>query len=415
MWYVYFLSAAAAYFYFNWRYFSLVSVVLQKPRVSKLVIVWTFMLNYGLFVVCGMQEWNLIINWGLFFLFQLVETAFYCRDGWRVPLFFSLNGILYGLTVNIFCRCSVSIALSLPLVAFDNNISAYGNFKALPVNLGFILGGAVLHLMILPKSVKNMRTLIAHPKHLNFQLELMTGMFLYLFLNLLLYRSKANDVLLKLWGIKSTIFSLVGTYLGLRYSLKMCVISDYREQNRTIQQSLLQGEWEEEHLRSMAYRDTLTGMYNRQFALDQMERLMHHCTPFTLCFLDLNDLKGVNDHYGHAEGDRYLITVAHELMCACRQDWDIPARYGGDEFLILFPEADLSTIEKRLQQVNRGLAELTRSGEIPFPMSVSYGIVNSCEGIDIDTLLVTADQKMYQNKRKTIDVQQKERLTADSE
>lgn len=393
------LAAAAAYFYFNWRYFGLVDAVHRRPRYAKLRIMGAFLLNYAMFFACSMLEWNLLVNWGLFFLAQFAETVLYCKKGWRIPLYLALNGILYGLTVNIFCRCVVAIAMSKPLAAFDNHTMAYGNLKALPVVLGFLLGGAVLHLMSTRKPLDSLRVLIAHPKHLDFQLELLAGMFLYLFLNLLLYQSHGNNAVLKLWGIKSTIFALVGSYLGLRYSLKMCELSDYREQNRTIRQTLVQSEQEEERLSAMAYRDMLTGMFSRQYVLEQLEGLLQRRARFVLCFLDLDDLKGVNDRYGHAEGDRYLVTVARELLCACRQEQDIPARYGGDEFLILFQGAEVSAVEARIRQVERRLSELSRSGAVPFPMSLSHGTVDGSGASDAKALLAAADEKMYREKR----------------
>lgn len=394
------LSAAAAYFYFNWRYFALVAAALGRTRLPRVLMAAAFLMNYSLFVICSLLEWNLMVNWALFFLFQLAETALYCKDGWRVPLFFSLSGILYGLTVNIFCRCAVAIVLSQPLAAFDNHVSAYGNLKALPVFQGFLLGGAVLHWMSREKPLQKLKTLIAHPTHLAFQLELMAGMFLYLFLNLLLYQSRTNNVFLKLWGIKSTIFALVGSYLGLRYALKMCELSDYREKNRAIRQELAQSEREERRLQAMAFRDMLTGLYSRQYALDQLARLLELKARFTLCFLDLDDLKGVNDRYGHAEGDRYLSAVARELAQVCRKDLDIPARYGGDEFLVLFPGADVPTVEARMAEVAQRLSDLMCSGAVSFPMSLSHGAVDGGGGESAGALLAAADRKMYQAKER---------------
>ncbi|WP_418665829.1 GGDEF domain-containing protein [Allofournierella sp.] len=394
------LITAAAYFYFNWRYFALVTRVLGRPRMAKLPAVGVFFLNYILFYVCSVQEWTLLVNWGLFFAFQFAESLLYCKNGWRVPLFLSIAGVQCGLTINIFCRCAVAIATDQPLAAFDNHVSAYGNLKGLPVFLGFVLGGAVLQLMALPAPLEKLRALIAHPTHLRFQLELMAGMFLYLFLNLLLYQSRSDSVFLKLWGIKSVIFSLVGSYLGLRYSLEMCRLSDYREQNRAIQRALAQSEREERKLRSAAYRDALTGTYSRQYALEQLDRLLGQNARFALCFVDLDDLKGVNDRHGHAQGDRYLVAAARELERFCRPEEDVLARFGGDEFLLLLPQTDEAAAAARLEGADRRLAELARSGEAGFAMSISYGVTCGGPGDAAEALLAAADERMYRQKRR---------------
>lgn len=390
------LIAAAAYYYFNWRYFKLVSVMLAAPRMKKLPVLGAFLLNYGLFYVCSILEFNLLVNWALFFVLLLVETLLCCKGKWRIALFVSMNGILHGLTVNIFCRCVVSIVTAQPLSAFDNTVNS---LKALPVFLGFLLGGIVFHLMIRPKAQARLQILIDHPSHLAFQLELMGGMFVYLFLNLLLYQSPGNQLLLKLWGIKSCVFSLMGTYLGMRYSLQMCRLSDYRERNRVLRQELVQKEREEQALRSTAYRDPLTGVYNRPYILEQLNALLLRRAPFTLCFLDLDDLKGVNDRCGHNEGDRYLVSVATELELACRKGTDLLARYGGDEFMLLFPEASVAVVEERIRRVDQRLVEKSRGESALFPMSISFGAVDGGLTEEAQTLISAADEKMYRQKQ----------------
>lgn len=393
------IIVASAYFYFHYRYFALVSAALQRPHMPGVQLAGTFLLNYASFVVSSILEWNLLLNWSLFFLLLLGETIFYCKSGWRTALFCSLSGILHGLIVNIFCRCVVSIVTAQPLRMFDNNVSSDENLKVIPVFLGFVLGGAVLHWMASPNIMKELRILIEHPAHLPFQLELMGGIFAYLFLNLLLYQTSGNDILRKLWGIKSCLFGLSGFYLGLRYALKMCHLSDYRAKNRAIQREVIQKEQAEARLRTIAYRDMLTGVYNRQYGLKQLEELLLQRTPFALCYLDLDDLKGINDRYGHIEGDRYLTAAAQELARACREDRDLLARYGGDEFLLLLSGAGAPVAEERLHQVNRRLRELHGSGAYPYPMSLSFGVVESRNGEDMQTLLSLADEAMYRMKR----------------
>lgn len=393
------LSTAVAYLYFHWRYFALSTAMLKRPAMPGLHMVGTSLLNYSLFFFCSIFELNLIVNWMMFFLFLLCETLFYCKSGWRIALFLSLSGVISSLSVNISCRCVVAVIINKPLSAFDNNVNSVGNLKFVPVMLAFLLGGLILHLMSRPRVLAWLFTLVAHPEHIAFQLELMGVLLVYLSLNLLLYQSEGNNTTLKLWGLKSCIFSIMGVGLGLRYSLNMCRLSEYRAKNRAIQRELAQSEQREALLRTVAYRDALTGAYNWQYTLEQLQALVAQHARFTLCFLDLDGLKEVNDRWGHAEGDRYLTAVAGELARACREDNDILARYGGDEFVLLMRDVSAQTMMERLRQANLHLNSLGGGQAYPFPMSVSYGVVEAGGADSAEALLSAADKAMYRMKR----------------
>lgn len=386
------------YYYFNWCYFSLVRLLrgLEKPKIRWVAV--TFAFNYILFMVCSLAELNLIWNWTAFFLFLLAETFLYCRGGWKESAFFSFIGILCGLTVNIFCRCVIAILISQPLSNFDNHISSTENLKGIPVGLGFLLGGVVFRILLRPMPGRRIRTLLGHTEHLSFILKVMSGMFLYLFLNLLIYHTNENGLLLKLWGIKSCVFVTVGTYLGVRFAQQMCDLSDYRCRNHLIRQELLLKAKEEETLRVEAYHDTLTSCYTRLYADRKLAQLLKEGRPFSICFADMDGLKRVNDRYGHEAGDRYLVAVAGALSSICGEQ-DIVTRYGGDEFLILFPEQSAAVVTKRLEEVDLKLQKSGESELFPFPLSLSFGIADSSEGGDMKELLRIADKKMYDRKK----------------
>lgn len=131
------LIVAMAYFYFNYRYFALVSAMLQRPHVPKCFVVGTFLMNYALFIICSICGLNLLLNWAIFFLLLFAESIPYCKTGWRISFFSSLSGILYGLSLNILCYCVVSIVTDKQSSAFNNNISSVENLKYVPVFLGF--------------------------------------------------------------------------------------------------------------------------------------------------------------------------------------------------------------------------------------------------------------------------------------
>lgn len=388
------------YFYFNWKYFSFVTASLQILRIKKGITIAAFFVNYALFWICSILEFNLIVNWLFFFLFLLCETLVYCKGHWAEALYCTLNGIIFGLAVNIFCRCIISAAIEQPLAAFDNNISSVGNLKGIPVLLGFLLGGISLSIFTFPMPIRRVRTLLGHPRHLNFLLKIMSIMFVYLFLNLLIYQSHDNGILLKMWGIKSCAFSVIGSYLGLRYSLQLCDLSDYREQNRVIRSELVEKSREEEALRDEAYRDSLTGCYSRQYTQKIMDSMLEKGVPFAICFADLDGLKQVNDQYGHNAGDYYIITVAQRLEAACRKERDILIRYGGDEFLLLMPDTSVETVAKRMKRVNEQLKQLSGSKQRPFAMELSVGIAHSGGGKDGLSLIREADERMYENKKR---------------
>lgn len=394
------IFSALFYFCFNWCYFMLVKTSLQMPLLRKSVICGTFLLNFSVFIVCSLLEWNLIINWAVFFLFLLGETLLYCKGHPLEAICFALIGLLCGLVINIFCRCVIAIVINQPLAHFDNHISTVGNLKEIPVSLGFLLGGAVLYWLAMPKSVRRLRVLAEHPHQLSFLLKILTGIAIYLSLNLLIYNAQGNDVLLKLWGVKSCVFVLAGTCLGIRYTLKICALCDYRENNRSIQRELMRKESEEAELRSAAFQDVLTGCQNREAIVETICRLIGEQIPFSLCFTDLDGLKQVNDEQGHSAGDGYLTAMVQELEKTCRKGQDVLGRYGGDEFLVVFRCTAPEAAELRLSQVNERLKTRGQTENFPFPMSFRFGVVGSTQAGDAQKLIALADAKMYSEKRR---------------
>lgn len=148
----------------------------------------------------------------------------------------------------------------------------------------------------------------------------------------------------------------------------------------------------QEQIEGLAYADELTGLYNRRFCLENLERLIDDGTEFTFCMVDLDGLKYANDNYGHAAGDTYLCTVAQEMLHTTRST-DMVCRIGGDEFAILFPHCKAHIVLRKMEEVDQAL--LTASQD--FPMSVSYGVVHvdGKGAISPQLVMQQADAKMY--------------------
>lgn len=152
---------------------------------------------------------------------------------------------------------------------------------------------------------------------------------------------------------------------------------------------------------NLAVLDSLTGIYNRRYAEQQLVREMarahRHGLPLTVILFDLDSFKQVNDTYGHAAGDCLLKAFADRLSKSTRGS-DVAARYGGDEYAALLPEcgpADVQFILKRMD----GLRVDVGGGMLP--VSYSAGSANYICGESPEDLLKRADMDLYANKRST--------------
>ena len=118
-------------------------------------------------------------------------------------------------------------------------------------------------------------------------------------------------------------------------------------------------------LRLAASTDPLTGLANRAVLFDRLSleiaRARRHAHPVSLAILDLDAFKGFNDRYGHVAGDRLLVAVGRALTDAIR-DTDLAARFGGDEFVVLLPEADATQAVTCLERIRLGVARARVAG-----------------------------------------------------
>lgn len=153
----------------------------------------------------------------------------------------------------------------------------------------------------------------------------------------------------------------------------------------------------EEKIRYLTFRDSLTGLYNRNYFEAELHRLAAaRQLPLAVIMGDLNGLKLVNDSYGHHEGDRLLRAAAAALQTSCRRE-DIICRWGGDEFAILLPKTDEATAEAVCERIR---AECGRRGtDCPLPISIALGTaVRTDIGQGMLEIIREAEDRMYRHK-----------------
>lgn len=167
------------------------------------------------------------------------------------------------------------------------------------------------------------------------------------------------------------------------------------EQHRLLEQKLAQQEQRTQALKYKSDRDALTGLYSRQYLMEQMAMLLDNKQQFSLAFIDLDGLKRVNDSQGHGAGDRYLKEFSQFILGQLRVQ-DIFARIGGDEFVILFLDCDGADATARLERMRTHILE----GQFEHVPSFSFGVsqVHKDTKESAHQLLEAADANMYHDK-----------------
>jgi len=160
----------------------------------------------------------------------------------------------------------------------------------------------------------------------------------------------------------------------------------------------------EEALLVLSLTDDLTGLYNRRrfFVLTEQYLKVAFRTKkrLLLLFIDMDDLKWINDNHGHNEGDQALVEFANILKQSFRES-DIIARIGGDEFVVLFVSTDENS-ERLFARLHENLKDYNDQRSRRYPLSISVGTAefDPESPVSIDELLSKADASMYAQKRK---------------
>jgi len=157
-------------------------------------------------------------------------------------------------------------------------------------------------------------------------------------------------------------------------------------------------------LKHQSIRDPLTGLFNRRYMEDSLERELRRSSrtgrPLSVFMLDLDHFKRFNDTFGHEAGDVMLREVAYYMQKRMRGE-DIICRYGGEEFVVILCEAPLEMAQKRAGQILEGARQILvlQRGQSLGGITLSIGIASFPEhGSTVDVLLRGADQALYRAK-----------------
>lgn len=159
-----------------------------------------------------------------------------------------------------------------------------------------------------------------------------------------------------------------------------------------------------EELKELAVTDEMTGLANRR----QLYAIAEHALSMSkrnkqgvlILFVDMNNLKKINDKYGHTEGDRSIVEVANILKHTLRES-DVIARLGGDEFVILLSAESSDSGEKAVERLNEAMDERNskQNKEYKLTLSIGYAYAAHDDDLTVDGLIDKADKSMYEQKK----------------
>lgn len=160
----------------------------------------------------------------------------------------------------------------------------------------------------------------------------------------------------------------------------------------------------EMELTQKAHYDGMTKFLNRTAGSRILSRLFNDAIknkqPLSVCYMDLNDLKKINDQWGHDFGDGYILNFVEVLRHTIRND-DMCVRMGGDEFLLILNNVSYDTAQIIWDKIENNLESFQLTNELSYKISVSHGIAEMTRS-SVETyedLINLADQKMFEEKR----------------
>ena len=377
---------------------SKIGLIIQLAGVS-LITLLTLFLRRSLNVV-ALKHWTNAWLFMSFALFCLRLAFSYEEYSVQLFSFYFITQYLFGFLLIVGCRSLgasgempirqeilvlplIIIAFSLPFVAEDFN---------LVLNLHSVIFSAFLVVAFIELWRTKIRSFGG-----KVMLIALALMFVYHFQYFLVFAARQYVQFPQELAAYSSLIDLVLQILlgfGMVIVLLELVLSDAKVANEKLKKA-------HEKLEEIAHIDPLTTALNRHAFHGYMKRRGGEDQPVTgsVGFFDIDDLKTINDLYGHAVGDIAIRTVVRAIRETVRAE-DLIFRWGGDEFFVIMISMEAEMAERRMVKLEKMLSDV-RIGGVSHPLSigVSFTFADFADVNDLEASIAAADAKMYQHKQ----------------
>ena len=198
-------------------------------------------------------------------------------------------------------------------------------------------------------------------------------------------------------------FEVMRESLGEPISLQTALLHELHSRRGLLSEPRLLSDRDIATLRVNAITDPLTGLYNRRFLLDHLDREVARAeragSVVSLVMMDLTGFKGINDRLGHPVGDGILVRTAEVIRESLRVV-DAGCRYGGDEFVAVLPNSDIIHSLSVAERIRQRVAKIRLPRQVGLSVGLSYGVASfPTDGRLLDFLLKMSDIRLYRSKQ----------------
>lgn len=376
--------------------FSLTNKKISKSRLYFYVIL-LFFINFILFLTYNLLKLSLVSNWILFLITLYFQCKYILKSSRIESAFISIETCLCTLTCILLYRAVISILFNIPLDAFENILLNNRYFLVYILWVSYLSVGIIFIKFIGKKNIVAIKHLLSAWKQMKFFLIVNLILLIYIFIQAYFYDKIGNSFSEKIWALFTCLYISFGHVAAFKFAIRTSYLYNLDKENIKMCNILNIHKNEERYLSELIEKDELTNVFNRATGEKLVQALIDKKIEFTLCVVDLDGLKYVNDTMGHKQGDNYIINISNILKHNIRHGKDILFRYGGDEFVIAFIDSKSFDIGRRMLLINNFI--LKKSQELSIPMQISYGYQSSHGFNNFEDMFISADKYMYQMKK----------------